>query len=113
MSGQEHNLVGCSAAAKNGDGIPGLFAGCVFELRQALLEALGQRVGEWSLLQKGAVVATGVEAERLELSGGEEGGDVLVACGGAAAVEFIVREELHVCMNFSIKHRTQRCRLSC
>ncbi len=61
-------------------------------------------------MQEGAVLATGFEAEGLELRCNEEGGDVLVACGGAAAVKLIVGKKVHVCMNFLLKHR--RCRLS-
>ena len=59
--------------------------------------------GQGDLLQVGAVVAAGREAEGLELRSGEERGDVLVASGGAAAVEFIVGEEGHVGANFAVE----------
>jgi hypothetical protein len=39
----------------------------------------------------------------LELRGGEEGGDVLVASGGAAAVEIIVGEEGHVGADLAVE----------
>jgi hypothetical protein len=54
-------------------------------------------------LQEGAGVATGGEAEGLELRGCEEGGDVFVAGGGASTVKFVVGEEGHVCLNFSVE----------
>jgi hypothetical protein len=67
-----------------------------------LLEALRQGVGERSFLEVGAVGAAGLEAEELELGGGEEGGDVFVAGGRAAAVEVVVGEEGHVGADLSI-----------
>ena len=39
----------------------------------------------------------------MELRGGEECGDVLVASGGAAAVELVVGEEGHIGVNFSLQ----------
>ena len=59
------------------------------------------------LLQEGAVLASGFETERLELGGHEERGDVLVARGRAAAVQFVVGQEVHIRANFTFK----RCRL--
>ena len=50
VGGEEDDLVGLGAAAENGYGVPGFFAGDVFELRQALLDARRQRVWEWGLL---------------------------------------------------------------
>ncbi len=79
VRGEEYDLVGGRAAAQDGDGVPCLFAGGVFELRELLLEARGEWGGEGGLLEEGVVVAAGLEAEGLELRGGEEGGDVLIA----------------------------------
>ena len=40
VRGEQDDLVGRRGAAKDGDGVPGLVAGRVFELREALLKAL-------------------------------------------------------------------------
>jgi hypothetical protein len=111
VGGEEDDFVGCAGSAQDADGVPGLFAGCVFEAGDSLLGAGGQRVGERGFLHEGAVVSSGFEAEGLELGGGEEGGDVLVACGGAATVKLVVGEEVHICVNFSFKKGRGRCRL--
>jgi hypothetical protein len=44
----------------------------------------------------------------LKLRRDEESGDVFVPRGGAAAVELVVRQKVHVCVNFTF----ERCRLS-
>ena len=63
MRGQQDDLVGRGAAAQNADGVPGLFARHVLELREALLHPRGQRIRQRGLLQEGAVVTTGLKAE--------------------------------------------------
>ena len=113
MRGEQDNLVGCGAAAQDADGVPGLLAGDVLKLREALLDSGGQWIGERGLLQKGAVVASGFEAEGLKLRGDEESRDVLVACGGAAAVEFVVGEKVHVGVNFTFERRSDAVCAGC
>ena len=90
-------------AAEDGDGVPGLGAGDALVAGKALLEAVGERRRQWSFLEVGAVGTARLEAEGLELGGGEEGGYVLVAGGGAAAVEVVVGQEGHVGVNFSVE----------
>ncbi len=103
MRGEQDDLVRRRAAAQDADGVPGLFAGHVLELRETLLDPCGQWIGERSLLQEGAVVAAGLEAEGLKLCGDEESGDVFVACCRAAAVEFVVGQKIHVRVNFTFE----------
>ena len=55
------------------------------------------------------MLASGFEAEGLELGCDEEGGDVLVARGRAAAVQFVIGEKIHVCVNFTLQRCGQRC----
>lgn len=99
-----HGGVG-SGAAEDGDGVPGLLAGCVFEGLESLLDASGQGRGESGLLEIGSVVTAGIEAESLKLGGGEAGGDVLVAGGGTAAVEVVVGEKGYVGADVAIDQR--------
>jgi hypothetical protein len=51
------------------------------------------------------VIAARFEAERCELGGGEERCNVLIACGGAATVQFVVGEELHVSVDLAFERR--------
>jgi hypothetical protein len=55
------------------------------------------------------MLASGFEAEGLELGCGEEGCDVLVARGGAAAVQFVIGEKIHVRVNFTLQCCARRC----
>ncbi len=69
VGGEEDNLalefgVG---AGEDGDGIPGLLVGRVFEAGEALLEPLGEGIGERGFLEVGAGGATGLKAKGLEL----------------------------------------------
>ena len=73
VGGEEDDLVlefGVGAG-EDGDGVPGLFAGRVFEAGEALLEAVGDGVGQRGFLEVGAGGAARFEAEGLELGGGE------------------------------------------
>jgi hypothetical protein len=76
-----------------------------------LLDAGRKRRRQSGLLQVGAVVTAGRESEGLKLFGGEECGDVFVAGGGSAAMERVVGEKSHVCVNFAVEGRRGRCRL--
>ncbi len=108
VRGQQNDLIRQRTAAQNADRVPCLFAGHILKLRETLLDPLGQRVGKRDLLQKGAVLASGFEAERLQLGGDEEGCDVLVACSRAATVKLVVGQKVHICVNFMF----ERCRFS-
>lgn len=103
VGGEEDDFVGQCSAAEDGDGVPGLLAWRVLEFREALLEALGQRIRQRSLLEETTMIASGFKPEGLELRCGEESGDMLVACGGTAPVEFIIGEESHISLDFSLK----------
>jgi hypothetical protein len=52
--------------------------------------------------------ASGLKPEGLKLGRDVERGDVLVACGRAAAVELVIGQKVHIRVNFTF----ERCRLS-
>jgi len=108
VGGEEDDFAGEFGvrAAEDGDGIPGFGAGGVLELAEHLNDARVEGVGEGGLLDVGRMtvdgLASGFEAEGLHLLGAEEGGEVFVAGGGAAAVELVGGEKVHVCMDFAV-----------
>jgi hypothetical protein len=81
VSGQKDDLIRVGTATQDSDGVPGLFAWYVLELREVLLKARGKRRGERRFLKEGSVVTSGLQSQRLKLGGGKESGDVLVASG--------------------------------
>lgn len=107
MGGEEDDLAGefGVGATEDGDGVPGLGAGSVLELAEHLDDARVEGVGEGGFLDVGGMpvdgLAAGFEAEGFHLLGAEEGGEVLVAGGGAASVELVGGEEVHVCVDFA------------
>jgi hypothetical protein len=111
VCGEQDDPGGGIGAAQDGDGVLGCGARDVLKLGEALAEGRRQRRGQRDLLQEGAIVAARGEAEGEELRGGEECGDVLVASGGAAAVELIVGEEGHVGVDFAVELCRRECRL--
>ena len=113
VRGQQDDLAGGIAAAEDGDGVPGLGAGGVFKTGKMLLHRWRQRRRQGDPLHEAAVVATRLEAERLELSSGKERRDVLVAGRRAAAVQFVVGEKRHVRPDFAVERRIFRARRRC
>lgn len=110
MGRQQNDLIGCGAAAKNADGIPCLLARNVFELREVLLKAWRQRIRQRGLLDERSAISSGCQAERLELRSCEESGNVFIACSGAATVQFVGGQKIHVGTDLFFQRRQNRCR---
>ncbi len=101
MRGEQDDFGGQRGAAEDGDGVPGFGARRVLELGDAAAGADGgSGEGRAIFCRKEPLSPPGTRPSGSELGGGEEGGDVFVAGGGAAAVEFVVGEEGHVGANF-------------
>lgn len=110
VCGEEDRLTVRNGAEEDGNGVPGLGARGVFEVGEALLDTGREGGGEQASLDEGVIVAGGIQAERLELRGGEEGCDVLVAGSGAAAVKLVVGEKVEIGAKFSLDYGVVRSR---